>query len=60
MRYLLGFLPQNNLGEAPRVESNDDPMRSCEMLRTILPVSANMSYDLKKVIAEVVDDGEFF
>ena len=60
VRYLLGFLPQNNLGEAPRVESNDDPMRSCEMLRTILPASANLPYDMKKVIAEVVDDGEFF
>ena len=60
VRYLLSFLPQNNLGEAPRVESNDDPMRSCEMLRTILPASANLPYDMKKVIAEVVDDGEFF
>ena len=60
VRYLLGFLPQNNLGEAPLVESNDDPMRSCEMLRTILPASANLPYDMKKVIAEVVDDGEFF
>lgn len=60
VRYLLGFLPQNNLGEAPRVESSDDPMRSCDMLRTILPASANLPYDMKKVIAEVVDDGEFF
>jgi acetyl-CoA carboxylase carboxyltransferase component len=60
VRYLLGFLPQNNLGEAPLVESNDDPMRSCEVLRTILPASANLPYDMKKVIAEVVDDGEFF
>jgi acetyl-CoA carboxylase carboxyltransferase component len=60
VRYLLGFLPQNNLGEAPLVESNDDPMRSCDMLRTILPASANLPYDMKKVIAEVVDDGEFF
>jgi acetyl-CoA carboxylase carboxyltransferase component len=30
------------------------------MLRTILPASANLPYDMKKVIAEVVDDGEFF
>ena len=60
VRYLLGFLPQNNLGEAPRVDSSDDPMRSCDMLRTILPASANLPYDMKKVIAEVVDDGEFF
>ncbi len=60
VRYLLGFLPQNNLGEAPRVESEDDPLRSCESLRTILPVSSNLPYDMKKVIAEVVDNGDFF
>ncbi len=60
VRYLLGFLPQNNLGEAPRVESEDDPLRSCESLRTILPASSNLPYDMKKVIAEVVDNGEFF
>ena len=60
VRYLLGFLPQNNLGEAPRLESDDDPMRSCESLRTILPASPNMPYDMKKVISDVVDNGEFF
>ncbi|NDE07157.1 MAG: hypothetical protein EBZ89_07175, partial [Chloroflexi bacterium] len=41
-------------------ESDDDPMRSCESLRTILPASPNMPYDMKKVISEVVDNGEFF
>ncbi|NQW68354.1 MAG: methylmalonyl-CoA carboxyltransferase, partial [Acidimicrobiaceae bacterium] len=60
VRYLLGFLPQNNLGEAPRVESEDDPLRVCESLRTILPASSNLPYDMKKVIAEVVDNGDFF
>ena len=60
VRYLLGFLPQNNLGEAPKLESDDDPMRSCESLRSILPASPNMPYDMKKVISEVVDSGEFF
>jgi acetyl-CoA carboxylase carboxyltransferase component len=60
VRYLLGFLPQNNLGEAPRMESQDNPMRTCESLRTILPASANLPYDMKKVVSEVVDNGEFF
>ncbi|MEY3363968.1 MAG: putative propionyl-CoA carboxylase beta chain [Actinomycetota bacterium] len=60
VRYLLGFLPQNNLGEAPKLESDDNPMRSCESLRSILPASPNMPYDMKKVISEVVDSGEFF
>jgi len=60
VRFLLGFLPQNNLAEATPEESTDDPNRSCESLRSILPVSANQPYDMKKVISEVVDNGEFF
>jgi acetyl-CoA carboxylase carboxyltransferase component len=60
VRYLLSFLPSNNLEEAPAVDPTDDPERLCEMLRDILPASPNQPYDMKKVIAEVVDDGEFF
>jgi len=60
VRYLLSFLPQNNLGEAPAGDATDDPQRLCESLRTILPASPNQPYDMKKVIAEVMDDGEFF
>ena len=60
VRYLLGFLPQNNMAEAPSIVPSDDPIRQCDSLRTILPTSANQPYDMKKVIAEVVDDGEFF
>lgn len=60
VRYLLGFLPQNNLSSPPRGESNDDPHRRCELLRTILPASPNMPYDMKRVITEVVDEGEFY
>jgi acetyl-CoA carboxylase carboxyltransferase component len=60
VRYLISFLPQNNLSEGPTGEATDDPTRLCESLRTILPASANQPYDMKKVIAEVMDDGEFF
>ena len=60
VRYLLSFLPQNNLAEVPASEATDDPTRLCESLRTILPTSANQPYDMKKVITEVMDDGEFF
>jgi acetyl-CoA carboxylase carboxyltransferase component len=59
VRYLLGFLPQNNLGDPPTADTGDDPERSCESLRTILPESPNQPYDMKKVVAEVVDNGEF-
>jgi acetyl-CoA carboxylase carboxyltransferase component len=60
VRFLLSFLPANNLEEPPITESDDDPERLCEMLRDILPPSANQPYDMKKVIREVVDNGEFF
>jgi acetyl-CoA carboxylase carboxyltransferase component len=60
VRYLLSFLPANNLEEPPYVEPSDDPQRSCPELRDIVPPTSNQPYDMKKVIASVVDDGDFF
>ncbi|MFM7263193.1 MAG: acyl-CoA carboxylase subunit beta [Acidimicrobiales bacterium] len=60
VRFLLSFLPSNNLEEPPAEEAADDPERSCDALRGILPASSNQPYDMKKVIREVVDNGEFF
>ncbi|MBU3703014.1 MAG: acyl-CoA carboxylase subunit beta, partial [Ilumatobacteraceae bacterium] len=60
VRYLLSMLPQNNLEDPPMVEPTDDPARECPMLRDILPASPNQPYDMKKIIREVVDDGEYF
>ncbi len=59
VKYLLSFLPSNNVDAPPRLESDDDPGRDCPQLRDILPASPNVPYDMKDVIAEVVDDGEF-
>jgi acetyl-CoA carboxylase carboxyltransferase component len=60
VRYLLSFLPQNNLEDPPYFTPEDDPDRSCDGLIDLIPASPNQPYDMKKVIAEVVDDGEFF
>jgi acetyl-CoA carboxylase carboxyltransferase component len=60
VRYLLSFLPQNNLETPPVSDTGDDPERLCDDLRTIMPASPNQPYDMKKVISSVVDDGEFF
>ncbi|MEO5723616.1 MAG: acyl-CoA carboxylase subunit beta [Ilumatobacteraceae bacterium] len=60
VRFLLSFLPANNLEETPQVDTDDDPERLCPALRDLMPPSANQPYDMKKVIREVVDDGEFF
>ena len=59
VRYLLGFLPSNNLEAPPVVESVDDPDRDCPSLASIIPESANMPYDMRAVVTEVLDDGEF-
>ncbi len=58
-RYLLTFLPQNNLESAPRVPSSDDPDRMDEELDSIVPDAANKPYDIRDVVRYVVDDGEF-
>ena len=60
VRYLLSFLPSNNLEEAPLVVSGDDPERLTPELIDLMPASPNQPYDMKKVIEAVVDDGEFF
>src|SRR5215207_8429137 len=60
VRFLLGFLPSNNLEEPPVLEPSDDPERPCAALADLLPASPNQPYDMKAVIRDVVDDGEFF
>jgi len=59
VKYLLGFLPSNNLEQTPRIESADDPDRLCPELDEILPESPNVPYDMKQVIGAIVDDGDF-
>jgi acetyl-CoA carboxylase carboxyltransferase component len=60
VRYLLSFLPQNNLEDPPYFEPEDDPDRRCESIVSLIPDAPNKPYDMKAVIQEVVDDGDFF
>jgi acetyl-CoA carboxylase carboxyltransferase component len=60
VRFLLSFLPSNNLETPPHFDTADDPNRLCPELNDILPTSPNQPYDMKAVISAVVDDGEFF
>ncbi len=60
VRYLLSFLPSNNLEAPPWFAPGDDPQRLCPELSNIMPDSPNQPYDMVKVIEEVVDDGDFF
>ena len=59
VKYLLSFLPSNNLDNPPLSPTSDDPERDCSALRDVLPDSSNVPYDMKDVIGGVVDDDEF-
>ena len=56
---LLSFLPQNNLEDAPRYPSEDDPDRLCPELDGLIPDSPNKPYDIQDAIRAVLDDGDF-
>jgi len=60
IRYLLSFLPSNNMEPASIVETGDDPMRTDAALNTLLPDNSNQAYDMKDVIASIVDNGEYY
>lgn len=60
IKMLLSYLPSNNLEEPPYEPSNDEINRLSEKLGSIVPDESNKAYDVKEVIAEVVDNGEFF
>jgi propionyl-CoA carboxylase beta chain len=60
VRYLISFLPSNNLEDPPSYAPRDDPERRDESLNTIIPDSPRAAYDMKEVIRKVVDDGEFY
>lgn len=59
IRRLLSFLPSNNLETAPEEIPTDDINRISEKLTSIVPDEANKAYDMKEVIAEIVDNGDF-
>ena len=60
IRYLLSFLPSNNLEDPPIVETDDDFDRQEDFLNTIVPDNPNAPYDMKEVIKGIVDNGEFY
>jgi propionyl-CoA carboxylase beta chain len=58
-RYLLSFLPQNNLEPPPYATPADPVGREAPELDSLIPDSANKPYDIKRVIRAVVDDADF-
>jgi acetyl-CoA carboxylase carboxyltransferase component len=60
LRYLLSFLPQNNMEAAPYFTPMDHPDRMAEELTTVVPDSRNQPYDMVTLIRHILDDGEFY
>jgi propionyl-CoA carboxylase beta chain len=58
-RYLLSFLPQNNVDPPPYHEPSDPAGREDADLDTLIPDDPAKPYDMKDVICRVVDEGEF-
>lgn len=59
IRRLLSFLPMHNREKPPVIEARDPSERKVPRLREIVPVAPNKSYDMHKVIEEVVDGGDY-
>src|SRR3954447_7507182 len=57
-RRLLSFLPSNNLEDPPRLPSDND-VEPNPQLGTIVPVEPKQGYDMRDVIAGIVDRGDF-
>src|SRR5574342_1100133 len=56
----LSYFPGSNLEQPPIVPADDPADRMDETLLSIVPESARRAYDMKKVIAAIVDRGRFF
>ena len=60
VRYLLSLLPSNNRELPPRAPSSDPPDRATDRLLDLVPADPGQPYDMRDVIAEIVDEGQFF
>ncbi|KPH97666.1 MULTISPECIES: acyl-CoA carboxylase subunit beta [Streptomyces] len=59
VRYLLSLLPSNNRELPPRHVSGDPGDRSGDALLDLVPHDGNRSYDMRGVVEELVDDGDY-
>ncbi|CAL9645417.1 Propionyl-CoA carboxylase beta chain (plasmid) [Streptomyces sp. enrichment culture] len=60
VRHLLSLLPSNNR-ELPPAGDREDPCdRRCESLLDLVPARPTQGYDIRDLIEEVVDHGDYF
>ncbi|MFN2587270.1 MAG: acyl-CoA carboxylase subunit beta, partial [Actinomycetota bacterium] len=60
VRKYLGYFPSSNLDRPPVVESADPVDRRCEALLDLVPANPRQAYDMRKVVTELADGGDFF
>ncbi len=60
VRTLLSYMPGNNQDDPPYLPPVDDPERRCPELEQLVPTDPHKPYDVRQVVASVVDDGRFF
>jgi propionyl-CoA carboxylase beta chain len=59
IRELLAFMPDNNLDDPPRVETDDPVDRADTGLDALIPPAPNQPYDMHDLIHGIADRGEF-
>jgi propionyl-CoA carboxylase beta chain len=59
LRELLSYLPSNNLEDVPVFESEEPSLDAAELV-TLVPKNPNKPYDVRDIIARVVDGSKFF
>ncbi|MBT4286731.1 MAG: acyl-CoA carboxylase subunit beta [Deltaproteobacteria bacterium] len=59
LKQIISFVPQNNMETTPKVPTNDPESRMEPMLDHLIPDSPNVAYNIKDVILNTVDDGNF-
>ena len=60
MKKFFQYMPQNANEQPLLKETDDDPERRLENVLDLLPERRNQVYDMHKLIAEIVDDGDYF
>ena len=60
IRELLGFIPSNNMEDAPSYPVTDEVNRVCHELDNVVPTDPNIPYDIRDIIAPVCDQQYFF
>ncbi|MBV9446041.1 MAG: acyl-CoA carboxylase subunit beta [Streptosporangiaceae bacterium] len=59
VRYLISLLPSNSHDLPPAEETDDPSDRACPRLMDIVPADPRNPYDMREVIAEITDNGDF-